>query len=88
MDLNYTNTPVCAQEPKATVPTVVQMTEELGKRIYVLRDAASAVTGAAVGGVIDLPNGGDGPLSNRVLWVLDSLRAITDALVRTSEFLR
>lgn len=88
MELNYTNTPVGAPEPKATVPTVVQMTEELGKRVYVLRDAASAVAEAAIGGKIDLPNGGDGPLSNRVFWVLDSLRAITDALERTSEFLR
>lgn len=88
MDLNYTNTPVCpVNEPQVRVPTVVEMTDELRRRIAELRDAATKVTEGMIGERIDLPDGGEGPLPDRVKWMMETLFRITEALKRTGGFL-
>lgn len=85
MELNYQNACV-ASEPTPNAPTVVQMTDELNKRFFELRDAATKVTEGLLGERIDLPNGGEGPLPERMKWVFESLFRITDALKRSGGF--
>lgn len=86
MELNYQNACI-ATEPTPTIPTVVQMTDEMNKRIVELRNAATRVTEGMIGERIDLPNGGEGPLPERMKFIFESLFRITDALKRTGGFL-
>lgn len=88
-DPNYNlNAPVRAvNEPQMRIPTVVEMTDELGRRIRELRDTATKVTEGMIGERIDLPDGGEGPLPDRTKWMMEALFRITDALQRAGGFL-
>jgi hypothetical protein len=87
MDPNYNVYAGPVNEPQMRTPTVVDLTDELGKRIRELRDAATRVTEGMIGERIDPPEGGDGSLPDRVKWMMETLFRITEALKRAGGFL-
>ena len=80
-----TPTPEATREP---IPTVVQMSDELIKRVLEIGGAAAGITEPIIGETIELQNAPDGSLPNRMHWAFASLYRIENALRRAGEFLR
>lgn len=87
MDPNYNVYACPVNEPQRRTPTVVEMTDELRRRIAELQVTATKVTEGMIGERIDPPEGGDGPLPDRVKWMMETLFRITEALKRAEGFL-
>lgn len=87
MDPNYNAYACPVNEPQVRTPTVIEMTDELRRRIAELQVTATKVTEGMIGERIDPPEGGDGPLPDRVKWMMETLFRITEALKRAEGFL-
>ena len=84
-NMNYRNTLVQMNEPPKR--TIVDMSGELTLIIQRLVEETNDLTMKLVGTRCDMPNGGEGPLPERLAWGIETLQRLREIIGNTRGFL-